>query len=168
MPPHLTNKNKSGEHLPMLRSKLNDALKHSVKNKDKIAVSTLRLILAALKDRDIAHRTVDADDDGVGEPEILKLLQSMIKQRKDSIDAYLKGGRKDLADNEAEEIEVIKRFLPEQMSTKEVSDAVEDVITKTGAKSIKDMGSVMGVLRTDYSGRMDFGSASSLVKKKLS
>ena len=104
----------------MLRSRLNDALKHSVKNKDKIAVSTLRLILAALKDRDIAHRTVDADDDGVGEPEILKLLQAMIKQRKDSIDAYLKGGRKDLADNEAEEIEVIKRFLPEQMSTKDV------------------------------------------------
>ena len=83
MPPHLANKNKSGEYLPMLRSKLNDALKHSVKNKDKIAVSTLRLILAALKDRDIAHRTVDADDDGVGDPEILKLLQSMIKQRKE-------------------------------------------------------------------------------------
>ena len=100
----------------MLRSKLNDALKHSVKNKDKIAVSTLRLILAALKDRDIAHRTVDADDDGVGEPEILKLLQSMIKQRKDASSQFNEANRIDLADKEIREINMLSEYLPEQIS----------------------------------------------------
>ena len=94
----------------MLRVKLGDALKVAMKSNNRRAVSTLRLILAALKERDIAHRTQGADEEGVGEEEILKLLQSMIKQRRDSIDAYNKGGRKELAEGEAEEIEIINEF----------------------------------------------------------
>ncbi len=152
----------------MLRSRLNDALKEAVKARNKRATSTLRLILAALKDRDIAHRTVASDSEGIDEEEILALLQSMIKQRRDSIEAYTMGGRKELADNEAEEIEIIREFLPEQMSDSEVSDAVEKAITSSGASSIKEMGQVMGMLRDEYAGRMDFGKASALVKKGLS
>ena len=96
----------------MLRQQLNDALKEAMKAQRGRAVSTLRLILAALKDRDIANRTKDTDDDGISEDQILQLLQSMIKQRRDSIEAYLKGGRQELADGEAEEIDIIQRFLP--------------------------------------------------------
>ena len=151
----------------MLRARLNDALKGAMKSKDKLAVSTLRLILAALKDRDIAHRTQDADKEGVSEEEILKILQSMIKQRHDSIDAYNKGGRKELADGEAEEIEIINEFLPEQMSDVAVEDAVHEVIALSEASSIKDMGQVMGLLREKFAGRMDFGKASAIVKEKL-
>ena len=151
----------------MLRAKLNDALKEAMKAKKKRAVSTLRLILAALKDRDIAHRTQGAGDDGISEDEILKLLQSMIKQRRDSIEAYNAGGRKELADSEAEEIEIIKSFLPEQMADAEVVDAVRDIISHSGASSIKEMGQVMALLREKYAGRMDFGKASTLVKEEL-
>ena len=104
----------------MLRVKLGDALKGAMKSNNRRAVSTLRLILAALKERDIAHRTQGADEEGVSEEEILKLLQSMIKQRRDSIDAYNKGGRKELAEGEAEEIEIINEFLPEPMSEEEI------------------------------------------------
>ena len=152
----------------MLRARLNDALKGAMKSKDKLAVSTLRLILAALKDRDIAHRTQDADKEGISEEEILKLLQSMIKQRQDSIVAYNKGNRRDLAESEAKEIEIIKTFLPKQMSDDEVEYAVRDAISDSGASSIKEMGQIMGILREKYSGRMDFGRASALVKEKLS
>ena len=151
----------------MLRAKLNDALKEAMKAKKKRAVSTLRLILAALKDRDIAHRTQGAGDDGISEDEILKLLQSMIKQRRDSIEAYNAGGRKELADSEAEEIEIIKSFLPKQMADAEVVDAVRDIISHSGASSIKEMGQVMALLREKYAGRMDFGKASTLVKEEL-
>jgi len=151
----------------MLRVKLGDALKVAVKSKNRRAVSTLRLILAALKERDIAHRTQGADEEGVGEEEILKLLQSMIKQRRDSIDAYNQGGRKELADGEAEEIEIINAFLPEQMSDVAVEDAVREVISLSEASSIKDMGQVMGLLREKFAGRMDFGKASAIVKEKL-
>ena len=151
----------------MLRAKLNDALKEAMKAKKKRAVSTLRLILAALKDRDIAQRTQGAGDDGISEDEILKLLQSMIKQRRDSIEAYNAGGRKELADSEAEEIEIIKSFLPKQMADAEVVDAVRDIISHSGASSIKEMGQVMALLREKYAGRMDFGKASTLVKEEL-
>lgn len=151
----------------MLRAKLNDALKEAMKSKNKRAISTLRLILAALKDRDIANRTHGAGDAGISEEEILKLLQSMIKQRNDSIEAYKTGGRQELADNEAEEIEIIKFFLPEQMTDDEVVDAVRDIISNSGASSIKEMGQVMAQLREKYAGRMDFGKASALVKEAL-
>ena len=124
--------------------------------------------MAALKERDIAHRTQAADEEGVSEDEILKLLQSMIKQRRDSIDAYNQGGRKDLADGEAEEIEIIKEFLPEQMSDEDVGIAVREVISFSNASNIKDMGKVMSLLREKYTGRMDFGKAGALVKEELS
>ena len=151
----------------MLRVKLGDALKVAMKSNNRRAVSTLRLILAALKERDIAHRTQGADEEGVGDEEILVLLQSMIKQRRDSIDAYNKGGRKELAEGEAEEIEIITKFLPEQMSDVAVENAVCEIISLSEASSIKDMGQVMGLLREKFSGRMDFGKASAIVKKKL-
>ena len=151
----------------MLRQQLNDALKEAMKAQQGRAVSTLRLILAALKDRDIANRTEDADDGGISEDQILQLLQSMIKQRRDSIEAYLKGGRQELADGEAEEINIIPRFLPDQMDDKELAEAVEQVIAESGASSIKDMGNVMGMLRGKFAGQMDFGKASALVKARL-
>ena len=151
----------------MLRQQLNDALKEAMKAQQGRAVSTLRLILAALKDRDIANRTEDADDGGISEDQILQLLQSMIKQRRDSIEAYLKGGRQELADGEAEEIDIIQRFLPEQMDDKALAKAVEQVIAEAGASSIKDMGNVMGMLRGKFAGQMDFGKASALVKTRL-
>ena len=116
---------------------------------------------------DIANRTEGADDEGIGEDQILQLLQSMIKQRRDSIEAYLNGGRKDLADGEAEEITVIERFLPEQMDDEALVEAVEQVILEAGASSIKDMGHVMGMLRDKYAGQMDFGKASARVKAQL-
>ncbi len=151
----------------MLRQQLNDALKEAMKSKQGRAVSTLRLILAALKDRDIANRTEGADDAGIGEDQILQLLQSMIKQRRDSIEAYLKGGRQELADGEAEEIEIIQRFLPKQMDDDALAEAVGHIIAEAGASSIKDMGNVMGMLRGKYAGQMDFGKASALVKARL-
>ena len=151
----------------MLRQQLNDALKEAMKAKQHRAVSTLRLILAALKDRDIANRTEGADDAGIGEDQILQLLQSMIKQRRDSIEAYLKGGRQELADGEAEEIVIIQRFLPEQMDDDALAEAVGQIIAEAGASSIKDMGNVMGMLRGKYAGQMDFGKASALVKARL-
>ena len=151
----------------MLRQQLNDALKEAMKAKKNRAVSTLRLILAALKDRDIANRTEGADDVGIDDDQILQLLQSMIKQRRDSIEAYLNGGRQELADGEAEEIEIIQRFLPEQMDDKALAEAVEQIISEAGASSIKDMGNVMGMLRGKYAGQMDFGKASALVKARL-
>jgi len=151
----------------MLRQQLNDALKEAMKAKEDRAVSTLRLILAALKDRDIANRTEGADDEGIGDDQILQLLGSMIKQRRDSIEAYQKGGRQELADGEAAEIEIIQRFLPEQMDDEAVAEAVAEVIAEAGASSIKDMGNVMGLLREKYAGQMDFGKASALVKEKL-
>ena len=151
----------------MLRQQLNGALKDAMKAKEERATSTLRLILAALKDRDIANRTEGVDDTEIGDDQILQLLQSMIKQRRDSIEAFQKGGRQELADAEALEIEIIQRFLPEQMDENAVSDAVIQTIAEVGASSIKDMGNVMGLLRNKYAGRMDFGKASTMVKDKL-
>ena len=126
----------------MLRSRLNDDLKVSLKAKDQIAVSTLRLILAALKDRDIAARG-EGNCDGVGEEEILHLLQKMIRQRRDAIVLYQQAGRDELAEREGAEIEVIQRFLPKQLSAEEMQGAIEEVIDELAAKSIKDMGRVM-------------------------
>lgn len=149
-----------------MRTELNDALKSAMKEKDGLATSTLRLIQAALKDRDIAARS-KGNTDGIADEEILGLLQSMIKQRRDSIDAYKKGGRMELAEREAGEIAVIERFLPKQMSADEVSQAVDGVIAEFEAATLKDMGKVMGALKERFPGRMDFGKASALVKEKL-
>lgn len=150
----------------MLRTRLNDALKEAMKAKKEREVQTIRLILAALKDRDIAART-DGPGDGIGEDAILSLLQSMVKQRRESIDMYEKGGRLELAEQEAEEIAIIETFLPKQMTEDEVSAAIVEVMEETGASTIKDMGKVMAALREKYAGRMDFGKASGKIKAKL-
>ena len=150
----------------MLRDRLKDALKEAMKAKDEVGLRTLRLILAALKDRDIAARP-SGNSDGINEDEILGMLQSMIKQRHDSIEMYNQGSRDDLVAGEAAEIAVITQFLPQQLSDDEVAAAVATIIAETGAESIKDMGKVMGALKSRYAGQMDFGKASGLVKARL-
>ncbi len=150
----------------MFRTQLSDALKQAMLAKEVRAVSTLRLILAALKDRDIAARGKGVSD-GIDDDEILELLQKMVRQRRDSIELYEKGDRQDLADKEAEEIEIIGRFLPQQLGEAEVRGAVKEVIEELEAGTIKDMGRVMGALKQRYAGRMDFGKASALVKERL-
>ena len=151
----------------MLRNRLSEALKVAMKAKDQRATSTLRLILASLKDRDIADRSKSGADAEIGDDDILQLLQSMIKQRHDSINAYQKGGRQDLADREAEEIIVIQEFLPEQIGDEEMAEAVAGIIDECAADSLKQMGQVMTLLRERFAGQMDFGKASALVKERL-
>jgi uncharacterized protein YqeY len=153
--------------LPMLRARLNDELKAAMKAKDQRAVSTVRLILAALKDRDIAARG-KGNTDGIGEEEIGDLLQKMVRQRRESIELYEQGNRQDLAQQEREEIQVIERFLPKQMDEAEMDAAVSAVIAELGAGSIKDMGRVMAALKQRHSGQMDFSKAGALVKQRLS
>jgi uncharacterized protein YqeY len=151
----------------MLRTRLNESLKTALKAKEERSVATLRLILAALKDRDIAGRT-KGQPDGIPEDEILQMLQSMIKQRRESIAMYEQGGRLELAEREADEIKVIEGFLPKQMSEEEITTAVASVITDLEATGLKDMGRVMASLREIYAGQMDFGKASQMVKAQLS
>ncbi|MSO71752.1 MAG: GatB/YqeY domain-containing protein [Alphaproteobacteria bacterium] len=150
----------------MLRQKLNDALKDSLKKREARAVSTLRLILAALKDRDIDSRGRGIEG-GLGDEEILGLLQTMIKQRRESITQYQAGAREDLVKQEAEEIAIIEGFLPKQLSAEEIAAAVAEAIRETGAAGLKEMGKVMAVLKAKHSGRMDFSKASAAVKAKL-
>ncbi len=151
----------------MLRQELNDALKQATLAKDECATATIRLILAALKDRDIAARAKGRPG-GLEEDEILSMLQTMIKQRRESIEMYEKGGRLDLAEREAREIEVIERFLPRQMTEEEMAAAVAAAIEEVGASNLKEMGKVMAALRARHAGRMDFAKASALVKQRLS
>ena len=150
----------------MLRDQISDTLKASMKSKDGVATSTCRLILAALKDRDIADRS-KGNQEGIGEDAILGLLQSMIKQRREAIQLYRDGGRAELAEKEQAEIDIIERFLPEQLSDADTAGAVQGVIDELGAGSIKEMGRVMGALKEKYAGRMDFAKASGIVKEKL-
>ena len=151
----------------MLREKLNDALKDAMRGRDTAALGAIRLILAKLKEVDIAART-EANREGVADDRILSMMQGMIKQRNESIVLYEKGNRADLADKEKAEIGVIERFLPQQMDEAAVEAAVKEVITTSGAKSIKDMGGVMAALKAKYAGQMDFAKASAVVKKTLS
>jgi uncharacterized protein YqeY len=150
-----------------LRQTLKTALSDSMRAKDKNAVATLRLILAALKDREIAARS-KSDATEIGDGEIESMLQTMVKQRRESIEMYVKGDRQELADKEAEEITVIERFLPNQLSDEDVEKAVAAVVADLGAQSLKDMGRVMGTLRERHAGQMDFGKAGSIAKKALS
>ena len=145
----------------MLRDKINEQVKQAMKSQDKLRLSTLRLMNAGIKNAEIDART------GAGpltDDDILGLLQKMIKQREDSVALYEQGGRKELADQERGEIEIIRGFLPQQMSEAEAKAAIGEVITQTGAQGIKDMGKVMAALKQAYAGRMDFGKASGLVK----
>ena len=148
------------------RTEFNEALKEAQKAKDTTSVSTLRLILAALKDRDIAARGL-GNAEGVDESEILSMLQSMIKQRNESAQTYADAGRDDLAQQEMAEIEVIEKFMPAQMDEEEVEDTVVSLISELGATDIKDMGKVMGALKSRYAGQLDMGKASGLVRAKL-
>ena len=150
----------------MLRTRLSDALKTAMKGKDAPTVSTLRLIMAALKDRDIAARG-KGNKDGIPEEDILGLLQSMIKQRRDSIALYEKGGRMELAQQEAEEIAIIEEYLPQQMSDDDIAAAIDAVIEDAGAATLKDMGKVMAGLKEKHAGSMDFSMASAMVKERL-
>jgi uncharacterized protein YqeY len=150
----------------MLRQRLSDALKAAMLGRDTRTVSTVRLILAALKDRDIAARPRGIAD-GVPDEDILQMLQSMMKQRRESIALYEQGGRLELAQQEAEEIAIIERFLPAQLSEAEVADAVDGVIAAIGAQGLKDMGRVMTALKEQFAGRMDATKASAIVKQKL-
>ena len=150
----------------MLRTRLSDTLKASMKERNERSVSTLRLILAALKDQDIAARG-KGNKEGLTDDQILSLLQSMIKQRRDSIKLYEQGGRMELAQREAEEIAVIEEFLPEQMSDDEMAAVITGIIGEVGAESLKDMGKAMGALKEQYAGQMDFAKASAMVKERL-
>ncbi len=150
----------------MLRRQLSDALKTAMLAKDVRTVSTVRLILAALKDRDIAARSRGVTD-GIGEDEILLMFQSMIKQRRESIALYEQGGRLELAQQEQEEIGIIQRFLPELMTLAETEEAVKALVQELSATGLKDMGRVMAALKEGFAGRMDFSLASALTKKTL-
>ncbi|MFI5002075.1 MAG: GatB/YqeY domain-containing protein [Reyranellales bacterium] len=151
----------------MLREKLNEAMKDAMRARDQAALGTIRMILARLKDTDIAART-EASREGVADDKILSMLQGMIKQRNESIALYEKGARQDLADKEKAEIVVIERFLPQQMDEAAVEAAVKEAMAASGAKTIKDMGGVMAALKAKYAGQMDFAKASAAVKKALS
>ena len=151
----------------MLRTRLSGALKTAMKSKDAKSTATLRLILAALKDRDIAARS-KGNKATISDDEVLGMLQSMIKQRRESIALYEKGGRMELAQQEAEEIAAIEEFLPEQMSHDEMAIVITRIIGEVGAESLKDMGKAMGALKEQYAGQMDFAKASAMVKERLS
>ncbi len=149
----------------MLRDQINAALKEAMKSQDKRRMATLRLINAAVKDRDIAART--AGKDSVSDDEIRELLQKMVRQRDESAVVYAEAGRTELAEQEREEIEIIKDFLPRQLSEDEVRCACEEVVKAIGAHGLRDMGKCMATLKERFPGQMDFGRASTVVKQML-
>ena len=149
-----------------IRTRLNDDVKTAMKAMNPDLVYTLRLILAALKDRDIAARPM-GNTTGIIEDEIMQMLNGMIKQRRDSIALYQQGNRPELAAKEKAEIDVIQSYLPQQMSADEVTAAVKAAIAEAGAGSVKDMGKVMAALKERFTGRMDFASVSGIVKQQL-
>lgn len=150
----------------MLRDDLQNALKDAMKNKDMVSVSAIRMIIAGLKEKDVAAR--GNGKECATEQELLSMMQTMIKQRNESVKIYTEGGRPELAEKEQAEIAVIERFLPKQLSEDEVKAAISEIITKTGATGMKDMGKVMAELKTLYAGQIDMGKASGLIKGLLS
>jgi uncharacterized protein YqeY len=150
-----------------LRAQLNDSMKEAMKAKDAKRLATLRLVLAALKDKDIAARS-ETSRELLGDDEILSLMAKMIKQREESAAVYRQGGRPELAENEEAEIVIIRSFMPAQMDEAAMKAAIAKTIAEVGAASIKDMGKVMAVLKERYAGQMDFGKASAATKDALS
>lgn len=150
-----------------LRARVMAAIKQAMRDKATARLSTLRLISAAIKDRDIAARG-EGNDDGVDEAEVLAILGKMVKQRRESARTYEEGNRLDLAERELAEIEVIGEFLPKALDKAEIDKAVADAIAEVGAESIRDMGRVMGILKGKYTGQMDFAAVGPLVKDRLS
>jgi len=149
----------------VLRDKITEATKEAMKSGEKLKLSTLRMMSAAIKNADIEART--AGKQPLADEEILGVCQKLIKQRQDSVELYEKGGRAELAKQEKDEIEVIKGFMPAQMSEAEMKAAISEVIKQTGAAGVKDMGKVMAALKSTYAGKMDFGKASGAVKGLL-
>ena len=151
-----------------LRDRVNDALKQAMKDKATTRLGTLRLVNAAIKDQDIEARGKDAESTGVSDAEILAILGKMSKQRHESVRAYEEGGRLDLAEREREEITIIEEFLPRQLDDEEVKKAICSAVKATEASSIRDMGKVMGHLKAQFAGQMDFGAVGPQVKAMLS
>ena len=149
-----------------MRSLLDKNLKEAIKSQEKQRLATLRLINAAIKDRDIAVRS-EENTEGVSDAEIILILSNMVKQRKQSIVQYEEGGRIELAERERQEIKIIEEFLPNQLSEQEIREEVSKIIASKDKVSIKDIGKIMGELKTNFSGRMDFGKASEIVKALL-
>ena len=149
----------------MLREDLQNALKEAMKNHDTTTVSAVRLIIAGQKEKDVEARGNGAET--ASDAELISIMQSFIKQINDSIKIYVEGKRQDLADKEMAEIKVIEKFLPKQMNDEEMIAAIKEVIASVNASSMKDMGAVMGKLRNQYAGQMDFGKASGAIKSLL-
>ena len=149
-----------------MRSLLDKNLKEAIKSQEKQRLATLRLINAAIKDRDIAVRS-EENTEGVSDSEIILILSNMVKQRKQSIVQYEEGGRVELAERERQEIKIIEEFLPNQLNEQEIKEEVSKIIESKDQLNIKDIGKVMGELKTKFSGRMDFGKASEIVKALL-
>jgi len=150
-----------------LREKISAGLKDAMKSQDKPRLATLRLINAAIKDKDIALRG-EGNENGVTGDDVLAILGKMVKQRQESARAYEEGSRLDLAEREREEIVVIEDFLPKKLTDEEVGAAIDQAIKSVGAESIRDMGKVIGALKAEYMGRMDFGAVGPMVKDRLS
>lgn len=149
----------------MLREDLQKALKDSMLNHDTTTVGAVRLIIAGMKEKDVEAR--GKGQEKATDAELLSMMQGMIKQRNDSIKMYVEGNRQDLADKEKSEIAVIEKFLPKQMSDAEIETVLKTLISSTGASSIKDMGKVMGALKSQYAGQLDMGKASGMIKSLL-
>ncbi len=152
----------------MLRDRLNDSLKAAMKARDADQVSILRMINAAIKDKDIAARTSETAREGISDEAVLQLMQSMIKQRRESITLYQQGNRADLVAKEQKEIDTIETYLPKQLSDSEIQQISQDLVKELGASSVKDMGRTMAAMKQRYAGQMDFGKASGIVKALLS
>ncbi len=150
----------------MLRQAFTDRLKGAMKARDARTVSTVRLILAGLKDRDVAARG-EGNAEGISDPEVARMLQAMIKQRRESITLYEQGNRADLAQQERDEIAIIESFLPRQLNEDQIAAAAQAAIAETGAAGIRDMGRVMAALRERYAGVIDFSRAGPIVKRLL-
>ena len=149
-----------------IRENVFKLLKEAMIKKDTRLTNTLRLIIAAVKDKDISSRS-NGNTTGINETEIISLLQNMIKQRNASIEMYIQGKRDDLVKIEEDEIEIISNFLPEQLSENEIYDIITHTIKSSGSNSIKDMGKVINLIKDKYNGKMDFGFVSKIIKEKL-
>ena len=150
----------------MLRENIQNALKEAMKSQNMAEVNAIRMIVAGMKEKDVDARGKGKEK--AEDADLLSMMQTMIKQRHESIDMFIKGSRPELAQKEENEIKIIERFLPKQLSTAEVETAIKAVIASTGASSMKDMGKVMGALRSQYAGQMDFSAVSSVIKSLLS
>ena len=150
----------------MLREDIQNALKEAMKEKNMLEVNAIRMIIAGQKEKDVDARGKGKEK--AEDADLLAMMQTMIKQRRESIEMFIQGGRPELAEKEEAEIKIIERFLPKQLSGEEMKAAIEAVIQQTGAASVKDMGKVMGALRAKYAGQMDFGAASGVIKSLLS